>query len=392
MNGPGRPFINIVVPDLFGRPGGIARICRSLCLAASQYCARSGIQLSVLALNDSGTSRDARYLPNDVEYLGFSGDRVALALEVIRRGHARNHRFSIFGHVNLATPALLFPLARGERTRRFAVMAHGIEVWARLPAHRRVALSCAREIWSVSAFTARQIEDLQQVPEGILRIIHNGLDPFFDSTQVQSSDLSPPGQRFILSVSRLSHSESYKGLDTAISAMARATASAPDIKLKIVGSGDDRFRLEGIARSLRISDRVEFLGSLSDEALLPLYQDCAFFTLPSKKEGFGLVFLEAMARSRAVVASDAGGTPEVVVANSTGLLVPFGDDRRLGHAFAELWNNPAKAARLGADGLRRVDERFRFNHYVRRIGTALDRVLAESASRPTADSARSRWT
>ena len=119
----------------------------------------------------------------------------------------------------------------------------------------------------------------------------------------------PPGQRFILSVSRLSQSEKYKGLDTAILAIARASESATDIRLKIVGSGDDRSRLEALARSVRVSDRVEFLGSVPDDALASLYQECAFFTLPSKKEGFGLVFLEAMARSRAVVASDAGRHP-----------------------------------------------------------------------------------
>ena len=163
MNALDRPFIDIVVPDLFGRPGGIARICRSLCLATAHYCAQAGIQLSVLALNDPGTTRDARYLPDGVEYLGFSGDRAALALEVIRRGHCANHRLTIFGHVNLATPALLFPVRREERTRRYAVLAHGIEVWTRLPSHRRAALSHAREIWSVSAYTARQIEDLQDV-------------------------------------------------------------------------------------------------------------------------------------------------------------------------------------------------------------------------------------
>ena len=89
-----------------------------------------------------------------------------------------------------------------------------------------------------------------------------------------------------------------------------------------------------------------------------------------------------MARSRAVVACDAGGTPEVVVPNSTGLLVPFGDDQRLAQAFAALWNEPATAERMGKEGLRRVDQRFRFSHYSERIGTALQRVITSGGEKP----------
>ena len=90
---------------------------------------------------------------------------------------------------------------------------------------------------------------------------------------------------------------------------------------------------------------------LPDEALASLYQDCAFFTLPSKKEGFGLVFLEAMARSRAVVACDAGGTPGSRRAEFDGIAAsPLGTTSGSLDAFAELWNDPRQGRTTGGRG------------------------------------------
>ena len=149
-----------------------------------------------------------------------------------------------------------------------------------------------------------------------------------------------------------------------------------------MGSGDDKVRLTALARSSNVHEHVEFLGAVPDEELTTLYRDCAFFALPSKKEGFGLVFLEAMARSRAVVACDAGGIPEVVVPNATGLLVAFGDDTRLAWAFDRLWRDPTMAARMGREGLLRVDHRFRYSHYADRVGIALDRIMEANRNGP----------
>ena len=187
-----------------------------------------------------------------MSYTAYSGNRLQLARDALVSSARSDHLLSIFGHVNLASIGLLFPIRKPEPSRRYVILTHGVEVWTPLKLHRRLALRNAAEIWSVSAYSARQIEDLHGVRDGSLRVLHNCLDPYFDG------DVPPgtPAERassFVLCVSRLAGSERYKGVDTAIAALARIHEEHPTLRLKIVGAGDDLPRLETLAERLGIA-------------------------------------------------------------------------------------------------------------------------------------------
>jgi glycosyltransferase involved in cell wall biosynthesis len=110
-----------------------------------------------------------------------------------------------------------------------------------------------------------------------------------------------------------------------IEAMPAIRAALPAATLRIVGRGDDLPRLHALRNQLGLTaDAVEFLGYVDDKRLATELRSCRLFALPSKNEGFGLVFLEAMAHGRPCLGARAGGVPEVITAN-TGALVDYGD-------------------------------------------------------------------
>lgn len=365
----------LVAPDIFDREGGIARIARATSYACQMICAERGWKLTALALHDTGRKRDERYLPGAADYFGFSGDRRRLALALLPRALGPRHLGTVFCHINLASLGLLY-LPRDRSLRRsYSVVAHGVDVWSPLPVHRRLALRQAYEVWPVSTFTGRMVSDLHGVSPKQVRVIHNCLDPFWVSARLHQEQ--PPVRR-VLCVARLTHADRYKGVDDLITAFALAAGRAPGLRLTIVGEGDDRPRLQNLAATGPVSDRIDFYGRVGDEQLQHLYRTCDIFALPSQKEGFGLVFLEAMACGKAVIAAASAAAPEVVVDGSTGLLVPYGDIGRLTLALIQLLTDKVAAQRMGERGNLRWSDQFSFSLYKRKIEAALDGMTGES--------------
>ena len=113
-------------------------------------------------------------------------------------------------------------------------------------------------------------------------------------------------------------------MDHLIEALPAIRAGIPDAILRVVGRGDDLPRLQTLRNRLGLRSAVEFLGYLDDRRLTAEFQACRLFALPSEREGFGLVYLEAMACGRPCLGARAGGAPEVITPE-TGVLVEFGD-------------------------------------------------------------------
>lgn len=139
----------------------------------------------------------------------------------------------------------------------------------------------------------------------------------------------------------------------------------PQVRVLIVGDGDERARIHGLAKDLRLGpERATFLGFRKDVPDLLMAAD--FFVLPSRDEGLPLAVLEAMARSLPVAVTPVGGVPEVVKDGEHGFLVPVDDDRALAEALQKLAGDPALRARLGAAGHQRVRDSFSFEQMTRK--------------------------
>lgn len=361
-------------PDLFGPIGGIARISRATTLALHQWAEERGATLEVLALRDDArTSPDRRFLPDGGgRYRGFGGDRVALSARVASFGWGPGRRVTLFGHVNLAAAGLGQPLWALQ-----ALVAHGIEIWSAFPPlrlDRRLALARQDAIWPISRYTADRVLAAHRVREGRVTVVPNGLDPTFRPPAPEA--MTPLSRRTprLLTACSLARGFEYKGVDVTIKALARLPGSMRPT-LDVVGDGEDRDRLEGLSRSLGLDGRVRFMGRLGDEELRELYASATAFVLPSTHEGFGLVFVEAMAFSLPVITVSAGAAPEVVEDGVTGLVVPPRDPAALAGAIGALVRDPGLAETLGRAGERRVRERYTFATYRQTLGAALDALL-----------------
>jgi glycosyltransferase involved in cell wall biosynthesis len=141
----------------------------------------------------------------------------------------------------------------------------------------------------------------------------------------------------------------YKALDVLIAAFARCVRAGLDAELTIIGSGRQKPVFESLARSLRVSDRLTFLGSLPAGEPIRRHLDASdLFVLPSRQEGLPRALVEAMARGLACIGTRVGGVPELLPDSA---IVTPGDADELAAKILELAANPTRRAQLGAHNL-----------------------------------------
>lgn len=293
--------------------GGIQR-ATSAVVAALDRTYGEGSSSSVVASPSGATNRRAK--------LHF----VARVLREITVRRARAPRTVICMHVRLAVPALL--IARARRSTLLVVL-HGREAWNRLNPSTRWSVRRADAVIAPSEFTARRFELSNGTLPRPIRVV---------SWPVELPPSLNPNERRrdqVLCVARLTRESAYKGVDTLLEAWRRVIMSRPSARLRIVGDGDDRARLEELAACILggARDSVTFLGNLSAIELDAEYRSAQVFVLPtrardgdaSEGEGYGIVFAEAAAYSLPAVAGDSGGVAEVVKDRKTGWIVK-GDD------------------------------------------------------------------
>jgi glycosyltransferase involved in cell wall biosynthesis len=183
-----------------------------------------------------------------------------------------------------------------------------------------------------------------------------------------------------LTVGRWASAERYKGADELIRAVTQLQAATPGLHLVAVGAGDDLPRLRELATDLGIGGRVHFLENLSREQVAACYARADLFALPSTGEGFGLVYLEAMAFSKAVVGVACGGTIDVVEDGVNGLLVPPHDAGALVLALGRLLRDEPLRTQLGRSGAEIVRRKYEFGVF----RAELERILSDSCLREQA--------
>ena len=234
----------------------------------------------------------------------------------------------------LATHVHLLPVLSLARLLRpglaWDVVLHGVEAWAPPPPASARALRRARKVYCVSQYTRDVVAAREPGLADRLRVLPNAIDPGLAEALGRISPAgAEPGR--ILAVSRLAPHDHAKGIDHLIQALAEIRASVPSVTLHIVGDGADRPRLEALAAASPARAAITFHGSLGESALCDQFARCRLFALPSNKEGFGLVYAEALQAGRPCLAARAGGSPEVV-GEEGGVLVPYGDVRAISQA------------------------------------------------------------
>jgi len=355
-------------PELLG-VGGIQEAGRLTAAALSDIAARRGWSTDFLSLNDPPGQHSLDYAGQTIRLRGFGRAKFSFIRRSIRS--ARSPEKSI-PTVILAAHPYLAVIARfmkrfSPRAKTIA-FTHGVEVWNPLPRLRRRALQQADLVLAPSGDTLRKLIDVQGLTPGRTLRLPWPLSPGFLQIAGNAARLPvppnfPAKRPVILTVGRWSSSERYKGADDLIRAMPRLRETVPDVQLVAVGGGDDLPRLQGIAGDLGVAGGVHFLQNLSREEVAACYAHADVFALPSSGEGFGLVFLEAMAFSKAVVGAAAGGATDLIEDGVNGLLVPPHDRDSLAAALARLLHDEALRVEMGRRGAAIVRERYRFDSF-----------------------------
>jgi glycosyltransferase involved in cell wall biosynthesis len=205
-----------------------------------------------------------------------------------------------------------------------------------------------------------------------IEVIPNGIDLERYSPHPDGAQTAEPS---LLYLGRL---KKYKRVDLIMRAVALLASEGLELTLRVGGSGNDRPRLEKVARDLRLADRVDFLGFVEEEEKLDLFRTSWLHALTSPNEGWGISIMEASACATPSVASDAPGLRESVVDGETGLLVPHGDVRALANSIALLINDNVRRRAMGRQA-RSFAEQYSWDASADQMEAFLRRVVAASA-------------
>jgi phosphatidylinositol alpha-1,6-mannosyltransferase len=265
--------------------------------------------------------------------------------------------------------------------RPYAVFIHGIEVWRPLTIAQHAVLAGAALRLANSEHTASRV-----------RALHPSLGPIAACPLALPDDAHPGdretalpvavGPHAVIIVARLDAAERYKGHDALLDAWPAVRARVADAQLVVVGEGDDGPRLRAKAATLGVADAVLFTGFVDAPVRDALYDRAAVFAMPSRGEGFGLAYLEAMSHGLPCIGSTHDAAGEIVDDAVTGFLVDQADPAALADRIIRLLVDPDLRAAMGARGRARVGREFTESAFSARLLAHLDRAMPTGAARP----------
>ena len=328
--------------DVFSKEGGIQSYVKDIFRAYQSLAASKEVPPAVtLLLKDSPGSINPfesenlkfSYLKTEPVWLGRLRMAATLLLFLLRRRPQQ-----VFcGHVNLALLVRIFCVPLGIP---YTVLTYGKEVWEPLPAMTQRALREAASIWTISRYSRdRCCENNNLDPKQfqLLPCMVDG-DRFTPGPKPKAliEKYNLQGAKVLMTVARLWSGDIYKGVDVTLRALPTIAEKFPEVKYLVIGRGDDRPRLEKLTRDLGIEERVIFAGFVATEDLVQHYRVADAYVMPSQ-EGFGIVYLEAMACGLPVVAGDADGSAEPLQDGKLGWRVPHRDPEAVAAACIELF-------------------------------------------------------
>lgn len=263
--------------------------------------------------------------------------------------------------------------------RPYGVFIHGIEAWRALTPVQRQILNGASLRVANSRLTARRLADAN--PDvGPIAVCPLALPHDFtvDGDRASPEPPIPLGSKAVVLVARMMARERYKGHDELLAAWPAVRASVPDARLVFVGDGDDVDRLRGRARESGIADAVVFTGFVNDEVLREIYRRAAVFAMPSTGDGFGLVYLEAMAHRLPCLGSIHDAAGEIIRDGETGFLVEQSDTGAIAQRLLTLLGDDHRRVQMGQSGYRRWREHFSYEQFSGRMVRLVDTSLAGS--------------
>ena len=337
--------------------GGYGGIQATAAIAADALRSVPGVHLDVVEL---GTATHGRWAgAAEWAAAGYAAMQVAWRADLVVVWHV--------GLLKLLLPAGL------RRQTRVVVFLHGIEAWQLLDPWSRLLFARRIDTWlSNSDYTYERFAALNRVPATAGHsVVALGIG---EAAPARSEPSEPPAA---IVVGRLEAAERYKGHRELIEAWPNVGARVPGAQLWVVGDGDLRPELEQQARSSGVASQVRFWGEVPEETKQDLLRRARASVMPSRAEGFGLAYVEAMRWGRPCLVSLVDAGREVVRPPECGLAVDPGDPDALAAAVVRLLTPGSEWDAWSANARKAYEASFTERHFRQRLLAALDLLSGE---------------
>jgi glycosyltransferase involved in cell wall biosynthesis len=336
-----RPLIHLWCPDLFAAKGGIATFSSFLLRAIQQCAPRARLEvilkhdITVETENGHGLSNTGFHLTGQWPLPLRTS---AYAAKLIGLGVTQRPDLVITTHLNFTAAARI--LNKAAKVPYWTI-AHGIDAWGIKRRSLQASVRAADRILAVSNYTRdRLLEEQDLSPEKVTVLPNTVDDQRFQiggrPARLLEKYAIRQDQPVLLTVCRLVASEGYKGYDRVLRLLPSVLHRIPDLRYVIVGRGDDRDRVEGLVAELGLGTAVILAGFVPDEELCDYYNLCDVFAMPSKGEGFGIVYLEAMACGKPTLGGNKDGAIDALCDGRLGALIDPDDPNELAETLVQM--------------------------------------------------------
>ncbi len=335
-----RTKVLLLTLKVFSVTGGIEKVNR---IAGKALHDMDDLDLKVYSLHDCPGDANSKYFPLK-NFSAFGGSKINFVFHSLSKG--TSSAIVILSHVNLLQVG--YWIKRISPKTKVILYAHGIEIWKSLPAYKQGMLSRFDHILAVSKFTKDVIEKKHNLSKVQCTVLNNCLDPFLpaDNTTGKSTCLLKKHglnkqDIILMTLTRLSVNEKYKGYEKVLQSIKELLPVYPQLKYIIIGKYEpyEKQRLDNIINRLELTEQVVFTGFINDDQLAEYYKLAEVYVMPSKKEGFGIVFIEAMYYGLPVIGGNKDGSVDALCDGSLGLLVNPDDQQEITAAIKKVLND-----------------------------------------------------
>lgn len=357
----------------FSSTGGIEKFNRAFIFALSKWGANHKMETKYSAMYDSGYNEN--YILSG-KFRFYNGQRVAFVLQTVYE--ALKSDVLIIGHINLAVIGVAVKFLKPRK--KVIVICHGIEVFEPLKGLKSKMLKQATHLLAVSAFTKKKLMEVHRVNSLNISVFPNTLDPFFKTPDhftkpfyLKKRYQLNEDEKVIFTITRLNSNEGYKGYDKIVNILPGLINSGLKFKYILAGKADaeELSRMNELITRLNLQNQVILTGFIPDEELTDHYLLADVFVMPSKGEGFGIVFLEAMACGLQVIAGNKDGSTEPLRNGELGLLINPDNEDEIEQAILKALRE-VKDEQQKKQLQEQVMNHFGFQQYCKRLETILN--------------------
>jgi len=329
---------------VFSATGGIEKVCRIVGKALHEYGLENNTLVNIMSMHDEVQEADDNiYFPSEI-FTGYGAAKASFVMNAVKEG--KHADIVLISHINLLVIGWL--IKKINPSAKIMLMAHGIEIWGELDTFKKRILHCCDRILCVSNFTLETIAAKHGSQKNKLTVLNNCLDPFLNNRQTTAAENNlrkrysfKINDTVLLTLTRLSARDRYKGYDAVLQAMINLVAQNNNTKYLLAGgsSNSEKLFIEELIQKNGLQKNVVLAGYVPENELATLFSMADLYVMPSTKEGFGIVFIEAMYYGLPVIAGNTDGSTDALLNGKLGLLIEPNSPKEITLAVNKIMND-----------------------------------------------------